>query len=519
MPELIKNYVKTSRLLKTEVLRSVFDSDYTIPEGMPEIKQVLAIDTEVFVEKTTAENDRVTAEILIEYTVLYMPSGEDVSVKSVTFKNQQTFLINATGIEDECRCVIKCCAEQTEITNVNGRRLSVRSVVKCSPHIENISELAIPSDIAGIDDIQVQEDICPMNVTVENLIDVLDINENIELPVGKDPFYRIIKSNASVSDVTFNVASNELTVKGNLNVCTLYESDGVTKNLQIIENEIPFSEVIFVENDNGTLDWNVDYSLTSFNAEASEDSDGEKRILNVTAAIKFDVTSSENVSVNMLSDAYSLSCGFDLQRKKIDVYTKCGEVSSQFVLKNAESVPEGLPAISEIVNLSGQIGQMDVSAEDGGAVIEGVVICNVLYLSKDESNPVASFAVQIPFTQRIDRRDMTPETIVNLSLNVNHTSYSLLSPTETELRIALSARGETLKSQSVNMIYDVSPVTELDPTRRNQASILIYIVQPGDTMWKIAKRYNAPIEILKSINDIENADLIMPGQKLLIPKN
>ena len=52
MPELIKNYVKTSRLLSTEVLRSVFDSDYTIPEVMPEIKQVLTVDAKAFVEKT-----------------------------------------------------------------------------------------------------------------------------------------------------------------------------------------------------------------------------------------------------------------------------------------------------------------------------------------------------------------------------------------------------------------------------------------------------------------------------------
>lgn len=519
MPELIKNYVKTSRLLTTEVLRSVFDSDYTIPEGMPEIKQVLAVDTDVFVEKTSVDGDRITAEILIEHTVLYMPDGENCTVKSVTFKNTQTFLINASGVEDECRCVVKCCAEQSELISASGRRLSVRSVVKCSSHIENIADLPVPVDVSGIEDVQVQEDVCPMNVNVENLTDVLDIKENVVLPAGKDAFYRIIKSNASISDVTFNVASNELTVKGILNLTTLYEADGVTKNLQIMENEVPFNEVIFVENDSDLLDWNVDYSLVSFSAEATEDSDGEKRILSVMASIKFDVTSSENLSVKMLSDAYSLTCDFELLRKKIDVYTKCGELSSQFVLKNSETVPESLPAIAEIVSLTGQIGQMDIVAEDGGATIEGVVVCNVLYLTKDDENPVASFMVQIPFTQRIDRRDITPDTVINLNLNVNHTSYSLLSPNEMELRIALTAQGEALNSKSINMIYDISAVSELDLSMRNRASILIYVVQPGDTMWKIAKRYNAPIEILKSINDIENADLIMPGQKLLIPKS
>lgn len=518
MPELIKNYVKTSRLLSTEVLRSVFDSDYTIPEVMPEIKQVLAVDANAFVEKTSVDGDRVSAEVLIEYTVLYMHEGDEASVKSVSFKNSQTFLINAPGIEDECRAVVKCCVEQTEVLGVSGRKVSVRSVVKCSSHIENISEIAVPCDVSGIEDVQTQEDTCPMNVVAENLTDVLDVKERVTLPVGKDPIYRIIKGNASVSDVTYAVASNELTVKGILNVTTLYEADGVTKALQVMESEVPFTEVIFVENDSDSLDWSVDYSLVAFCIEADDDSDGEKRVLCINASIKFDVTSSENVPVKMLTDAYSLSCSFDLMRRNFDVYTKCGDLLSQFVLKNAACVPEGLPAISEVVSLIGQIGQMEVTAEDGGAVIEGVVVCNILYLTKDPANPIASFTEQIPFSQRIDRRDITPETVINLNINVNHTSYSLLSPTETELRIALSAQGEALRIQQINMISDVGMVSDIDTNAANRASILIYVVQPGDTMWKIAKRYNAPIEILKSINDIENADLILPGQKLLIPR-
>jgi len=125
MPELIKNYIKTSRLLSTEVLRSVFDSDYTIPEVMPEIKQVLTVDAKAFVEKTSVDGDRVSAEVLIKYTVLYMPEGEEVSVKSVSFKNSQTFLINAPGIEEEFRAVVKCCVEQTEVLSAGGRKLSV----------------------------------------------------------------------------------------------------------------------------------------------------------------------------------------------------------------------------------------------------------------------------------------------------------------------------------------------------------------------------------------------------------
>ena len=35
---------------------------------------------------------------------------------------------------------------------------------------------------------------------------------------------------------------------------------------------------------------------------------------------------------------------------------------------------------------------------------------------------------------------------------------------------------------------------------------------------EIAKKYNAPLDILKEVNALNNPDLIYPGQKLLIPR-
>ena len=50
------------------------------------------------------------------------------------------------------------------------------------------------------------------------------------------------------------------------------------------------------------------------------------------------------------------------------------------------------------------------------------------------------------------------------------------------------------------------------------AGAVIYMVQPGDTLWKIAKRYRTTVENILAVNEIENPDLIYPGQKLLIIK-
>lgn len=49
-------------------------------------------------------------------------------------------------------------------------------------------------------------------------------------------------------------------------------------------------------------------------------------------------------------------------------------------------------------------------------------------------------------------------------------------------------------------------------------SIILYIVKEGDSLWKIAKEFGSTIDDIKRTNGIEDENLIMPGQKLFIPR-
>jgi LysM repeat protein len=44
----------------------------------------------------------------------------------------------------------------------------------------------------------------------------------------------------------------------------------------------------------------------------------------------------------------------------------------------------------------------------------------------------------------------------------------------------------------------------------------VYIVQKGDTLTAIAKRYNTTVQKLVKLNNIKNPDLILVGQKLRV---
>lgn len=44
-----------------------------------------------------------------------------------------------------------------------------------------------------------------------------------------------------------------------------------------------------------------------------------------------------------------------------------------------------------------------------------------------------------------------------------------------------------------------------------------YVVQPGDTLWRLAQRFGTSIDELVDLNDIRNPDLIFVGQVLVLP--
>jgi hypothetical protein len=47
---------------------------------------------------------------------------------------------------------------------------------------------------------------------------------------------------------------------------------------------------------------------------------------------------------------------------------------------------------------------------------------------------------------------------------------------------------------------------------------IIYTVERGDTVGKIARRYNTTVGVVVRINDLPDPDFLVPGDELLIPR-
>lgn len=56
-----------------------------------------------------------------------------------------------------------------------------------------------------------------------------------------------------------------------------------------------------------------------------------------------------------------------------------------------------------------------------------------------------------------------------------------------------------------------------EPKPETEPAVNVHIVQKGDTLWAIAKKHGTSWQVLRDLNNIANADLIFPGQKIVLP--
>jgi len=76
--------------------------------------------------------------------------------------------------------------------------------------------------------------------------------------------------------------------------------------------------------------------------------------------------------------------------------------------------------------------------------------------------------------------------------------------------------------QDLNNLYyfdDVRAGMEIIVPKESKDYFNYYVVEKGDSLYRIAQRYNINPELLASLNGLNMDDYIYPNQQLLIPKN
>ncbi|HOQ17276.1 MAG: DUF3794 domain-containing protein [Epulopiscium sp.] len=518
--ELIKETVEFDQIIGKESVQIIVEGDIIVPDIKPDILKVLQIDGKIDMGQLDISADRLNYKGQVKVNILYAAEGSERSIHTMSASLSMDDFINMDGIKKDMSYQLDYFLEHLDYSLINSRKLNVRALITLNAKVVDKKQNAV---VVGTDSrapIQVQTRDFNYYKTVGSKQDKIIIKDELTVPAGKANIQEILKNDISLSNKEVRTGDDTITVKGYLNIRTLYASSMGEKEIEYMEHSIPYNGSIDCPgagSEEGIYCY-VDIKVSNYHVQVKPDLDGEERILDIEVELQVNVRVISVENLKIIDDAYCPGKEILIRKEKIPYQRLVNKLKEVITLNEVINIDSDLPDINYIYNVEVRPKIEEIQLFEDKIALEGMAEVKMIYMSEDEEKPVCVYESMLPFKKNIVAEGASLEKKLEVKVDVDDIIYSRESQKDFQVNIILNLDVDIIDEQKVEIIVDMTE-KDLDPdVLLNMPSLIIYMVQCGDTLWKIAKKYNTTVEELVAINDIENPDKIYPGQKLLIIK-
>ncbi|NLK87514.1 MAG: DUF3794 domain-containing protein [Clostridiaceae bacterium] len=516
--ELMKEAVRLNRPIGEDSTQTIVENDIIVPDIKPDIAHILLLDGDAWISGAETAAGKVLINGTVRYKILYVSDDPDQPVKSITTSTGFQYPMDIPETRQGMQCSVKCDIEHMEYEILNSRKVNVKAIVSLFAKVSEQQEQYVTRDFDGSDGIQVQKSPITINSYIGDGKEECPVREIVDIPAGKPAILEILRNDVKISGREYKAGDDKIIVKGELNVSTLYIGDDESRSLQFMEHEIPFVQLIDMPGADESCSCDVDITLGEVSFEADEDSDGELRKLKCEADLGIYAQSYGRKDIEIVDDAYNPNSRVSIEKEQLVFEELVYEDESQITLKENIELEQDAPDISELFNIVGKLTLSSSEITDDRITVEGAAICNVLYLADNGEKPVYCVEQEIPFRQVLDAKGIRAGMSLDVEMDIDHYSYSILNSRDVEVRLLIGLKSRVGKQLTVPVIVRATEQPPDDKRFERQSSVTIYFTQPEDTLWKIAKRYYTTVSELVSSNGIDENEALVPGSQIIIMK-
>jgi hypothetical protein len=421
------------------------------------------------------------------------------------------------GVAPHMRINLTADLANIEYRIVNDRKLNYRAVVDVSAQAwENKAHSAV-SRIAGLAVPQQKSLLFTMNNVVAVEADQFTIRDEIVLPPGRPAIGELLQVSLNIANKEVSVAQGRVDISGSLLVAPLYKGVEESSVIEFEEFELPFSGSLEVDSacDDSFVD--VVLSLADYIVDIGPDAEGETRIISLEAIINADIKLSENQDMEILQDAYCIGQSLSIKTEAAEYLSLICRNKSQFNIKEVVSLDDA-PEALQVLSISGFARLDEQKVVDDKVVVEGIVEASILYVAGCDETPIFNYTAHIPIRQVIETKGAKMGMDASIDHAIDSISFNTLSSTEVELRLTMSVGVLLQQSSQVNFIQEIEFMPLSKEALDALPSMVILVTERTDNLWAIAKKYNADLNELALINDLDPQGHLSIGQKLLVVK-
>lgn len=503
--KLSKNNLCIHQIVGQKSERITIEGDEIVPDVKPDILSIVSTNGNICIYKKEIQDGNVKIDGSINVYVIYIADDEKSSIRalntSIDFSRTIDMRELKNGMQLECKKEL----QNIECKILNGRKINIKAnmqVALTAYKNENVEY------IDNIDNPNMQ--LLNEKVTINSLVgsgttkvyakDTISI-ENI------DNLSEIMKVTLMLENQENKISYNKILTKADVMVKLMYlTDDGRINNISASIPVMGFIDMQDVAEDDIC---NVSYELKNIVVKPNN---VEEHSIHVEAEIEISCSVFKKQEINMIQDLYSKISEVQYTQREIKVIKDKEEISEIFNMRKQERIEEIRE--NKIYDVEVKTSIISSQIEEGRIVYQGEMNLTFIYAEEGSLRVNIKTLVE-PFDFVVNSPKIMKNSKIETNITINKQDFVVLSDSNIDMKVDVNFKINIIGESQLNIIDNIN---EIETRNKERFSIVIYYTKIGDTLWKIAKRFGSTMEEIAKANNIENPDVIMPGEQLFIPR-
>ena len=513
--DVIKESIQNEQLIRENSSNNVLKGEYLIKDSHPDVYQILGIEAKATITNKETLADKIMIEGQINYSVMYLSEDESkvTSINSVCLSEKFADYLDLNNEEHKVICEVECIIEHIQASIMNERKIAIDGIRTTRWQLYKVEEFEFVKEIEGRDDIQVKRKSEEINqIKCEKNMELMG-KSMIKVTMDKPEISDILKSSLNLHKKEVKLGDGKIYFGCYCKIEVLCKGKD-ENDIFLLQDDIYLSKEEEAIGVSGDMLTSSQIDIVNYDSIVTTDDLGENRVINVEFMIKGSIKVLSKEVIDVIKDAYSPTQSIELTKKSYEIGLIHGVVPTEIIVKDNLYPKDENDKIACIVCATGCPIITDKSIEEDKVKIEGIIKASILYKTTEEDCKIDMCNGEVPFTSVVDLKGIKANMISLCKVHLENLDATVEANT-IGIRATLSVLVKVCYKVNKEWIVDITESEEEKECKKS--SVTIYVVNVGDTLWDLAKKYNTTMDSLMQINELEGPESLVKGKKIIIP--
>lgn len=504
--KLSKNNLCINQIVGQKSEKITVEGDEIVPDVKPDILSVVSTNGNICMYKKEIQDGKIKLEGSINVYVIYIADDEGSSMRAINTSIDFSKTLDMREIKEGMQLDARTEISSIDCKILNGRKINLKANMQVTLTAYSNETVEYVDKIENEKDMQLLNEKMTINSLIGSGTTKVYAKDTVSID-NIDNLSEIMKVSISLENRENKISYNKVLTKADAVFKIMYLTDDNRINLTTAT--IPVMGFIDMQDVSEDNVCDVSYELKNM---VIKPNNAEEHSVHVEAEIEISCFVYKRQEINMIQDLYSKTMEVKYTKKTVRIMKEKEEATETFNLRKQERIEEIRQ--NKIYDVEARPTIISSQVEDGKVTYQGEISLTFIYAEENTSRINVKNLVE-PFEFTATSQNITTKSKIETNIEISKKDFMVMSDGNIDIKIDLNFKLNIVKESEINIIDDI---TESENRNREIYSIVIYYTKPGDTLWNIAKKFGSTIDEIVKVNNIENPDVIMPGEQLFIPR-